>query len=61
MGLIQPFPGTREERLEWLRLIKGPRVISDWEHFSDEELERRFREAYTEYLRLEEAAEELWL
>ncbi len=56
-----PFPSTRGEKLEWLHKFKGLLYVRELEHLSDEEVDQRFRAAYTEYLRLEEAADELLL
>jgi hypothetical protein len=58
---LMSFPRSRQEQLDWLGRIKGGTYVSDVEALSDEEVDRKFRLVYLEFLRLEEAADELML
>ncbi|MDF2962075.1 MAG: hypothetical protein K0S39_3810 [Paenibacillus sp.] len=55
------FPRTRQEQLEWLSRIKGSSYVLSIGHLNDEEIYHLFRLVYLEFLRLEEAADELML
>ncbi|MCR8635681.1 hypothetical protein [Paenibacillus radicis (ex Xue et al. 2023)] len=60
MNLLS-FPGSRQEQLNWLSRIKGSSYVDAIGHFNDEELQKLFRLVYLEFLKLEEAADELML